>query len=105
MYYSNIKYKSKRVNLDLVLADEKLQKISLAELKKLLQSNNKRLKDSSSMPQPDISLISNGHNRLIQDELDYDILALVVEYEKLMSSMTLEQKGIYKNKCSLFFHL
>ena len=47
------------------------------------------------MPQPDMLLLSNAQNRLIQDELNYDREALAAEHVKLLSSMTSEQREIY----------
>ncbi|KAK9996803.1 hypothetical protein SO802_021489 [Lithocarpus litseifolius] len=48
------------------------------------------------MPQPDMDLIQNG-NRLIQEEMLYDISRLKKEHEILISSLNNEQRIIYKS--------
>ncbi|XP_074305621.1 uncharacterized protein LOC141640840 [Silene latifolia] len=80
---------------DLQLSEHELQNYALAEIEAILQSNGSTLQRFDGMPFPD-SLVSIEYgNKLILDELSYDKEALGVEHEKLMSSMTSEQKSIY----------
>lgn len=84
---------------DLHLSKEELKNITLAEIEKLLKSNNKSLSDYSIMPQLDPSLISQSNNRLIFYELNYDRKALALEHKQLLSTMTNEQRQIYDTIC------
>ena len=47
------------------------------------------------MPYPDSEFTMDVYNRLIYDELDYNVPELVVQHEALYGSLTIEQKGIY----------
>ncbi|XP_074304071.1 uncharacterized protein LOC141638608 [Silene latifolia] len=60
-----------------------------------LKSNGSTLCRFDGMPFPDSLVSTEYRNKLILDELSYDKEALGVEHEKLMSSMTSEQKSIY----------
>lgn len=65
------------------------------ELDKLLQAHNKRLLDYPTMPNADHDLNSHQDNRLINDELNYDRVALTEEHVQLLEKMTNEQRGVY----------
>ncbi|XP_074267181.1 uncharacterized protein LOC141590489 [Silene latifolia] len=80
---------------DLQLSDHELQNYALAEIEAILQSNGSTLRRFDGMPFPDSLVSTEYRNKLILDELSYDKEALGVEHEKLMSSMTSEQKSIY----------
>ncbi|CAH9121125.1 unnamed protein product [Cuscuta epithymum] len=80
---------------DLILSEDELKKLTLAEIDKLLRRNGKSLRDFPTMPQPDPSLLSESQNRLLFDELNYDRTALAAEHIQLMSTMTSEQRHIY----------
>ncbi|RHN48987.1 putative DNA helicase Pif1, P-loop containing nucleoside triphosphate hydrolase [Medicago truncatula] len=96
---------------DLVLSPTELKSFALSDIETLLQSSSKSISDSPTMPQPDMSLITERQNRLIYDELNYDRQSLAKEYTQLMSTMTSEQRKIYdkimtrviENKPGLFF--
>ncbi|XP_058784536.1 uncharacterized protein LOC131659346 [Vicia villosa] len=96
---------------DMVLTPDQLKSYALAEIETFLQSNNKSLEDYLEMPQAYVSLIPKRNNTLIYDELNYDRKSLVEEHRILMSTMTVEQKGIYdrimkrvnENKPGFFF--
>ncbi|XP_021971453.1 ATP-dependent DNA helicase pif1-like [Helianthus annuus] len=49
------------------------------------------------MPYPDHELISTSNDRLITEELDYDIIGLQEEFENLLVSLTGEQRFIYND--------
>lgn len=96
---------------DLVLSPTELKSFALSDIETLLQSSNKSVSDFPTMPQPDMSLITDRQNRLIYDELNYDRQSLAEEYTQLMSTMTSEQRKIFdkimtrvtENKPGLFF--
>ena len=44
------------------------------------------------MPQPNMNLIQKSINRLIQEEISYDILALRKEHEVLLAGLNSEPK-------------
>ena len=81
---------------DLVLDDDQLKNYTLAEMDRLLQSHGKCLKeDYPTMPRSDVSLICEARNRLLYDELNYNQQVLREEHDRLMSTMTAEQKNVY----------
>ncbi|XP_019182985.1 PREDICTED: uncharacterized protein LOC109177935 [Ipomoea nil] len=57
----------------------------------------KSLKDFPSIPSPDLQLLDRSTNRLIQEELSYDINAMKAENDSLVDQLTEEQKAIYDN--------
>lgn len=77
----------------------------------MLQSHGMSLKDYKEMPKSDRSLIHEVQNRLIYDELNYNTDSLKEEHDRLMSSMTGEQRRVYdrimsrvfENKPDIFF--
>ncbi|XP_056694876.1 uncharacterized protein [Spinacia oleracea] len=80
---------------DLELSDDQLKNYTLSEIEKILRSNGNTLRNFPMIPFPDDMLMSEGRNKLIQDELQYDKAALHQEHEKLFSSLTDEQKEVY----------
>ncbi|AES92028.1 PIF1-like helicase [Medicago truncatula] len=77
----------------------------------MLQSSGKSLKDYPPMPRADRALVPDVQDVLINEELNYDRKALGKEHERLMSSMTSEQRNVYdtimtrvsQNKPGVFF--
>ena len=47
------------------------------------------------MPLPDVDSVSSSNNRLISEELDYDIPNLKNEFERLYIALTSEQRNIF----------
>ncbi|XP_031091157.1 uncharacterized protein LOC115996159 [Ipomoea triloba] len=80
---------------DLVLTDEEKKNFGLIELEKLLEVQNKSLKDFPTMPIPNMDNSTMVHNRLVFEELSYDCDALKQEAEELSSKLTDEQRVIY----------
>ncbi|GJR79669.1 uncharacterized protein Tco_0150454 [Tanacetum coccineum] len=58
-----------------------------------LLSNSKSLKNIVNMPFPDSQFTMENYNRLIYDELKYNIPDLINHHKALYRSLTLEQKG------------
>ncbi|XP_056690326.1 ATP-dependent DNA helicase pfh1-like [Spinacia oleracea] len=80
---------------DLELSDDQLKNYTLFEIEFFLRSNGNTLRYFPMIPFPDDMLMSEGRNKLIQDELQYDKTALHQEHEKPFSSLTDEQKEVY----------
>lgn len=62
----------------------------------MLQSNGSSLRRFNEMPFPDELIIFEGQNKLIADELSYDIEEMTVEHDKLYKGLTDEQSMIYQ---------
>ncbi|XP_074282420.1 uncharacterized protein LOC141606935 [Silene latifolia] len=89
-------------NLDLQLSDEQLKNYALSEIEALLQRNGSSLRKFDNMPFPDSDIHAMNSNRLLEDELSYDKEVLKKEHEVLTSSMTDEQKSVYRKiMCSV----
>ncbi|KAF7814857.1 PIF1-like helicase [Senna tora] len=65
------------------------------EIENLLRSNNRSLSEFSSMPYPDMSLLTHSQNRLIYDELNYDREMLAAQHSEYMSRLNNEQREVY----------
>ena len=57
------------MSTDLQMSDDQLKNYALSEIEKLLERNGKSLKDFPTLLFPNSSLIEEGRNRLIQEEL------------------------------------
>ncbi|XP_061347924.1 uncharacterized protein LOC133293370, partial [Gastrolobium bilobum] len=78
-----------------ILTEESIKNITLEEIDKVLQSNGKCLSDYPSMPRINSETLLDMQNRLVLDELMYDIFALEEEHKRLINSLTDEQKAVY----------
>lgn len=81
---------------DLQLSDEELREYTLVEVEVLLQRNGSTLKKFTSMPSPNEMMVSEGNNKLIQEELRYDRSMMEVEHHRLYTCLTDEQKSVYE---------
>jgi len=96
---------------DLVLTHDQIKTYALADIEVLLQSSGKSLKDYPPMPTADPALVPDLQNRLIREELSYDRGLLASEHDRLMGTMTDEQRNVYnrimarvsENSLGLFF--
>ncbi|XP_048493212.1 uncharacterized protein LOC104903169 [Beta vulgaris subsp. vulgaris] len=93
----DILYKQRRIhkNKDLTLTDEQIQAFALADIEAKLQSNGSSLQKFSEMPFPDELVVFEGQNKLIADELSYDIPSLIQDYDKLFPCLTEEQLMVF----------
>ncbi|XP_052625895.1 uncharacterized protein LOC111907790 [Lactuca sativa] len=64
---------------DLTLNEDQLKNLTLFEIEQILLRNNTSLKNYNKMPYPDSDIVSSSTNRLIMEELDYDIPILKKE--------------------------
>ncbi|KAL8142758.1 hypothetical protein V2J09_015790 [Rumex salicifolius] len=78
-----------------LLADDIIYSYQMNKLDKLSQKNGRYLSNYKTMLKVVQSLISDGVNKLIQQEVQYDRGCLADEHTKLLSRFTDEQKGVY----------
>ncbi|XP_012842410.1 PREDICTED: uncharacterized protein LOC105962644 [Erythranthe guttata] len=88
------KHQMRHNNPGLTLSDDSLKNYALIEIKKILQSNGKSLRNFDSMLMP-LHPSNDTENRLVLDELDYDVFELAEELKQYLSSITDEQRKVY----------
>ncbi|KAL7583721.1 hypothetical protein Lser_V15G43784 [Lactuca serriola] len=102
----------KRLNSPgLSLNEDQIKNLTLFEIEQILLRNNSSLKNYRRMPYPDLDSVSSSNNRLIAEELDYDIPNLKNDFDRLFVSLTNEQRNIFQdimakiknNKGGVFF--
>ena len=81
----------------MILFDSQLKNYGLYEIDQILQQYGKSLKDYPQMPQPDVNILIHKGNRLIEEEMSYDIGSLQREHEILISGLNNEQRNIYNS--------
>jgi hypothetical protein len=72
-----------------------LQNYALCGIERLLNKNGRSLREFEIMPYPDMLLLREGNNRLLQEESDYNRIFLANEHIKLISGLNCEQINIY----------
>ncbi|XP_021979413.1 uncharacterized protein LOC110875525 [Helianthus annuus] len=95
----------------LSLPEEQIKNLTLLEIENYLLRNNSTLRRFPSMPYPDSQSIASADNRLITDELSYDVSVVGAEFNTHLSTLTSEQRLIFdeitcavdENKGGLFF--
>ncbi|XP_019185982.1 PREDICTED: uncharacterized protein LOC109180727 [Ipomoea nil] len=90
---------------DLILSEDQKKNYALSEIELLLTTMRKSLKDFPSIPSPDLQLLDRSTNRLIQEELSYDINAMKAENDSLVDQLTEEQKQYMITQSSPLAHL
>nr|KAJ0195533.1 hypothetical protein LSAT_V11C700361030 [Lactuca sativa] len=106
LYNQQRRLKSPRLSLN----EDQLKNLTLFESNKLLH-NNTSLKNYKQMPYPDSDTVSSSTNRLIMEELEYDIPLLKKEFDSMFHALTNEQHNIFldimttvnDNKGGVFF--
>ena len=74
-----------------------MKNYGLYEIDQILQQYGKSLKDYPQMPQLDVNILIHKGNRLIEEEMSYDIGSLQREHEILISGLNNEQRTIYNS--------
>ncbi|XP_035831966.1 uncharacterized protein LOC110870312 [Helianthus annuus] len=95
----------------LSLPEEQIKNLTLLEIENYLLRNNSTLRRFPSMPYPDSQSIASADNRLITDELSYDVSVVGAEFNTHLITLTSEQRLIFdeitravdENKGGLFF--
>ncbi|KAL3655713.1 hypothetical protein CASFOL_000109 [Castilleja foliolosa] len=77
------------------LTEEEIKNLALIEIEIMLRRSGGSLKYIDSMSQPDFNNINASTNRMIMDELDYDIVKLELELNVLKPKMTDEQRYVF----------
>ncbi|XP_061350222.1 uncharacterized protein LOC133295410, partial [Gastrolobium bilobum] len=80
---------------DALLTEDSIKNITLAEIDKALQNNGKCLSDYPSMSSIMGESLLDMQNRLVMDELLYDSFSLKEEHDRLLNSLTDEQRVVY----------
>nr|KAJ0222137.1 hypothetical protein LSAT_V11C200070600 [Lactuca sativa] len=95
----------------LSLNEDQLKNLTLFEIEQILLRNNSSLKHYGKMPYTNVDSVSSSNNRLITEELDYDIPNLKNEFDQLFVALTNKQRDIFldimdavkHNKGGVFF--
>ncbi|XP_019168949.1 PREDICTED: uncharacterized protein LOC109164859 [Ipomoea nil] len=82
---------------DFILSEDEKKNFALAEIELMLSTMGKSLKDFQSMPVPDLENHARTTNRLIQEELAYDVNVMKEENDSMVEQLTEEQRAIYDN--------
>ncbi|CAH1435945.1 unnamed protein product [Lactuca virosa] len=82
---------------DLSLGEDEVKNLTLFEIEQILLRNNSTLKNFTKMPYPDVESVSSSNNRLIIEELDYDIPVMKNEFDHMFLALTNEQRNIFLN--------
>ncbi|CAH1416808.1 unnamed protein product [Lactuca virosa] len=77
-------------------ADE-LKNLTLFEIEQILLRNNFTLKNFKKMSYPNVESVSSSNNRLITEELYYDIPVIKNDYDRMFLALTNEQRNIFLN--------
>ncbi|KAL1317076.1 hypothetical protein AAHE18_15G110800 [Arachis hypogaea] len=80
---------------DLIMSEVQIKDIALVKIEDLLQLNGKSLKEYCGMPYPSENLVSSLEDRIIMEELIFDINALANELGGYLERLTNEQKFAY----------
>nr|KAJ0224052.1 hypothetical protein LSAT_V11C200058700 [Lactuca sativa] len=79
----------------LSLNEDPIKNLTLFESEQILLRNNSSLKKFTRMPLPDVDYVSSSNNRLISEELDYDIPNLKKKFDRLSIALTSKQRNIF----------
>ncbi|CAA0824366.1 PIF1 helicase, partial [Striga hermonthica] len=79
----------------LVLSDDEVRNLALAEVEKDLRRRGTSLREYGTMPFPNLDRNEASTKRLVMDELNYDHRALAIENLELVANMTDEQRNVY----------
>ncbi|XP_052627755.1 uncharacterized protein LOC111912983 [Lactuca sativa] len=82
---------------DLSLGEDEVKNLTLFEIEQILLQNNSTLKNFTKMPYPDVESVSSSNNRLIIEELDYDIPVMKNEFDHMFLALKNEQRNIFLN--------
>ncbi|XP_031258530.1 ATP-dependent DNA helicase PIF1-like [Pistacia vera] len=80
---------------ELRCTEEQIHNYALFEIDGLMKRGEKSLADFPGMPIPDCSIFENSHNRLIVEELDYDVDNLKTVHNHLYKGLNNGQRHVY----------
>lgn len=79
----------------LEITEDQLKNFTLAQIEEFLRRNGTSLSQFEGMHVPDNVAIHNGQNSLIAEELDYDVVQMMEEHNRLYPCLTDEQRSVY----------
>jgi hypothetical protein len=82
---------------ELQLTDEQIQSYCLIELEKILVQNGKYLSDFPGMPLPNSIAADAMENRLILEEMNYNVIELTKEHERCHPLLNDQQLIVYNH--------
>ncbi|XP_071740919.1 uncharacterized protein [Rutidosis leptorrhynchoides] len=85
---------------DLILSESQLKNYCLLEIQDILNKHGKSLSDFPDLPQPDPALLTQLDNRLIREELNYNLAELRTEHQNLYVCLNPEQLALYNQVLS-----
>ncbi|XP_071714007.1 uncharacterized protein [Rutidosis leptorrhynchoides] len=92
-----VRKKQKLFNFpDLILTEAQIKNYCLVEIQGILNRNGKSLGDFPDLPQPDPSMLTQMDNRLIREELNYNVKEMHTLHSRLFNSLNPEQLSIYQ---------
>ncbi|XP_057451847.1 uncharacterized protein LOC130743628 [Lotus japonicus] len=74
-----------------------IKAITLTEIEKILQRNDKSLKDHSCLPYQIFDDVEQFQNKFIVDELNYNKQEMTAKQASYLTMMTAEHNGVYDN--------
>nr|XP_025660692.1 uncharacterized protein LOC112756337 [Arachis hypogaea] len=80
---------------DLELSPEQIMNMTLAKIEDKLQGNGRSLKEFDKMPYPSSDVIDGLEDRLLLDELNFDVDALTKELNNNLSNMNIGQRKVF----------
>jgi hypothetical protein len=80
---------------DLRLSNSELQNYALCDIEQLLNKNARSLREFETMSYIETLLLNQSNNRLLQEELNYNMTFLVEEHIKHLNGLNYEQRKIY----------
>ncbi|GLT51975.1 hypothetical protein SLA2020_253440 [Shorea laevis] len=75
--------------------DDQIKNYCLLELERMLNRSGKSLSDYNGMPLPNMNLLFGADNRLIKEELNYDIRKMKADHDQFYISLNNQQRDIY----------
>ncbi|GLT45046.1 hypothetical protein SLA2020_189100 [Shorea laevis] len=80
---------------NLKFTDDQIKNYCLLELERMLNRSGKSLSDYNGMPLPNMNLLFGADNRLIKEELNYDIRKMKADHDQFYISLNNQQRDIY----------
>ncbi|PIA56622.1 hypothetical protein AQUCO_00700758v1 [Aquilegia coerulea] len=83
-------------NNTLELSDGQIQNLTLIEIEKIMNQNNRSLKEFQSFPFPELDFENQLGNKYIREEITYDRSKLHSEFQTLHARLNIQQKQVYE---------
>jgi len=77
------------------LSSVEFQHLGLLEIEHVLNRNGRSLRNFPPMPTPSVEAVARAANRLILDELDYDILDEISRFKSLARGLNSYQYHVF----------